>query len=146
MMFETLEGWHWVAAGLVISALEILIPGNILLWLGISGITTGIVKWIIPGMGVEVQLIIFAVLSVLSIVATLTWFRRRPIESDKPDLNLRGQQLVGRVMTLDEPMANGMGRARVGDTTWRIAGEDFNKGTQVKVVDVRGTTLIVEKA
>lgn len=145
-MFESLEAWHWVTAGVVISALEILIPGNILLWLGVSGITTGIVKWIIPGMAWEVQVIVFAVLSVLSIVATLTWFRRRPIESDKPNLNLRGQQLVGRILTLDEPMANGMGRARVGDTTWRIAGEDFNKGTRVKVVDVRGTTLIVEKA
>ncbi len=145
-MFETLEAWHWVTAGVVISALEILIPGNILLWLGVSGITTGIVKWIIPGMAWEVQVIVFAVLSVLSIVVTLTWFRRRPIESDKPNLNLRGQQMIGRIMTLDEPMANGLGRARVGDTTWRIAGEDFNKGTQVKVVDVRGTTLIVEKA
>jgi membrane protein implicated in regulation of membrane protease activity len=145
-MFETLEGWHWVAAGVVIAALEILIPGNILLWLGISGITTGIVKWIIPGLGWEFQLVIFAVLSVASIVITLTWFRRRLIESDKPDLNLRGQQLIGRVLTLDAPMANGIGRARLGDTTWRIAGEDFNKGTKVKVVEVRGTTLIVEKA
>ena len=145
-MFESLEGWHWVAAGVVISTLEILIPGNILLWLGISGITTGLVKWIIPGMGWEIQMIVFAVLSVLSIVVTLTWFRRRLIESDKPDLNLRGQQLIGRVMTLEEPMANGMGRARIGDSSWRIAGEDFNKGTRVKVVDVRGTTLIVEKA
>lgn len=144
-MFESVEGWHWVAAGILIAALEILIPGNILLWLGLSAITTGIVAYILP-ISWPVQLIIFAVLSVVSIVVTLTWFRRRPIESDKPNLNLRGQELIGRLVTLDQPMKDGMGRARLGDTTWKIAGENFNKGTQVKVVEVRGTTLIVEKA
>lgn len=144
-MFDTLEGWHWVAAGVLIATLEILIPGNILVWLGISAITTGIVKWIIPGLGLEVQLVIFAVLSVVSILAALLWFRRHPMESDKPNLNVRGQQLVGRTLTLDQPIVNGMGRARLGDTTWRVAGEDYVKGTQVRIVDVRGTTLIVEK-
>lgn len=144
-MFDVLEGWHWVAAGIVIAALEILIPGNILVWLGISAITTGVVKWIIPGLGWEIQLIIFAVLSVVSIVVTLFWFRRHPMESDKPNLNIRGQQLIGRVLTLDQPIVNGMGRAKLGDTTWRVAGADYVKGTQVKIVEVRGTTLIVEK-
>lgn len=145
-MFEQLEGWHWVAAGVFIAALEILIPGNILIWLGLSAVVTGIVSWMIPAMTWPYEVIIFVVLSVGSIAITLVYFKRNLTESDKPDLNLRGQQMVGRILTLEAPIQNGRARARVGDTTWRIAGEDLMKGTRVKIVDVRGTTLIVEKA
>ena len=52
----------------------------------------------------------------------------------------------GPEITLEEPLTNGEGSAKVGDTMWRIRGPDFVRGTRVKVVDVEGTVLIVDKA
>jgi membrane protein implicated in regulation of membrane protease activity len=82
------------------------------------------------------------------VVSTVIWlmlWRRRPIDTDKPELNVRGERMMGMQITLDEPITNGEGTAKFGDTMWRIRGPDFVRGTRVKVVDVHGTVLIVDK-
>ncbi len=140
------EFWHWMALGVVLAAVETLVPGAFFLWLGIAAIVTGLLKLIFPAMGWEGQLIVFAICAVVSTILWLVWWRGRPIETDKPTLNLRGEQLVGRVVTLDEPMVNGEGFARIGDSLWKIRGPDFVRGAKVKVVDVDGTVLLVDKA
>lgn len=144
-MFQV-EFWHWMALGVALAAVETVLPGAFFLWLGIAAIVTGLVKLIIPGMGIEGQAIVFAVCAVVSTIIWLMLWRRRPIDSDKPDLNERGERMIGRQLTLEEPMTNGEGTAKVGDTMWRIRGPDFVRGTRVKVVDVDGTVLIVDKA
>ncbi len=140
-----IEFWHWWAAGVVLASLEILLPGTVLLWMGVSAAVTGVVKLVLPGLGWEYQLLIFAVLSVVTVIFSLMFLRRHPLESDEPNLNQRGRQLIGRVLTLDDPIVDGTGRVHVGDTLWRVSGDDYLRGTKVKVVDVQGTTLIVEK-
>lgn len=141
-----IEFWHWWAFGVFLAALEILMPGTILVWMGASAAVTGVVKLILPGLGWEYQLLIFAALSVATVVFSLMFLRSHPQETDEPNLNRRGRQLIGRVFTLDDPIVNGTGRVKVGDSLWRVEGEDYLRGTKVKVVDIRGTTLIVEKA
>ena len=42
-------------------------------------------------------------------------------------------QLVGRIATLTEPINDGRGRVRIGDTMWRVAGPDLPAGAQVRV-------------
>jgi membrane protein implicated in regulation of membrane protease activity len=144
-MFEV-EFWHWFALGVALAAIETVVPGAFFLWLGIAAVVTGVVKLIFGGMGLEGQAIVFGVCAVVSTVIWITWWRRRPIDTDKPELNMRGERMIGRQITLDEPLTNGEGSAKVGDTMWRIRGPDFVRGTRVKIVDVQGTVLIVDKA
>ena len=33
--------WAWIVAGLVMLALELVLPGGFLLWMGVAGIVTG---------------------------------------------------------------------------------------------------------
>lgn len=141
-----IEFWHWMALGVALAALETVVPGAFFLWLGIAAIVTGLFKLIFVGMGWEGQAIIFAVCAVVSTIIWLMLWRRRPIDTDKPLLNDRGEQMVGRRITLEEAMVNGEGMAKIGDTIWKIRGPDFVRGAQVKVVDVQGTVLIVDKA
>ena len=140
------EFWHWMALGVALAAVETVVPGAFFLWLGIASIVTGLVKLIVPGMGWEGQAIVFGVCAVCSTVIWIILWRRRPIDTDKPLLNDRGERMVGLQLTLDEGMSNGEGMAKVGDTMWKIRGPDFVRGTRVKVVDVQGTVLIVDKA
>jgi membrane protein implicated in regulation of membrane protease activity len=67
----------------------------------------------------------------------------RKTESDQPLLNQRGEQLIGRTATLSEPIINGFGRIKLGDTLWRVKGPDLPAGTQVKVVSVNDLELVV---
>jgi hypothetical protein len=140
------EFWHWMALGVALAAIETVVPGAFFLWLGIAAIVTGLFKLVFSGMGWEGQAIVFGVCAVVTTVIWIVLWRRRPIDTDKPELNVRGERMIGRQITLEEPLTNGEGTAKVGDTMWRIRGPDFVRGTRVKIVDVQGTVLIVDKA
>ena len=66
--------------------------------------------------------------------------------SDRPDLNVRGQQYVGRSVVVEQAIENGRGRVRVGDTLWSAEGPDTPAGTSVTVTGTRGTVLVVKPA
>jgi len=42
-------------------------------------------------------------------------------------------------------MVDGEGRVRVGDSVWKVRGEDLPAGTKVAVKGVDGTILLVEE-
>jgi membrane protein implicated in regulation of membrane protease activity len=138
--------WAWFILAVVLASIELLAPTFFFLWLGAAAAVTGIVVLVFPTLGWQSELVIFAVLAMVGVWAWRTFVRRRPRESDDPTLNRRGQQYVGRVVTLVEPIVNGVGAARVGDTIWRVAGPDVPSGRPVRVVGVRGTVLQVEPA
>ena len=119
-------------------------PGAFMLWLGIAAAIVGVLMAIFPAMGWEVQYTLFAVLSVVSILAWKKMQLRHPVETDQPALNMRGHQYLDRVFTLDEPVVNGLGKIKVDDSTWKIEGEDCPAGTRVKVVGVDGVVLRIE--
>jgi membrane protein implicated in regulation of membrane protease activity len=86
------------------------------------------------------------VLSILAIAAWRFYAKKHPIESDRPLLNKRGAQYIGRVFNLYAPIENGMGKIKVDDTIWRVHGPDCPINSKVRVVSVNGTVFEVEKA
>ena len=138
--------WHWWILALALIIVEMFVPGTFFLWMGISAIVVGLIAWLIPVMGWEFQLMLFAILSLVSIVAWRVYQRRHPDESDQPALNRRGEQYIGRVFVLETPIENGFGKVRVGDTLWRVRGSDAAAGSRVKVVGTEGVLLLVEGA
>lgn len=136
--------WHWWILALALIILETVLPGTFFLWMGISALLLGVIAWLVPAMGWEVQLMLFAVLSLASIVGWRTWQRFHPDETDHPTLNRRAEQYIGRVFTLETPIENGFGKVRVGDSLWRVQGADTAAGRQVRVTAVDGVVLVVE--
>lgn len=137
--------WAWIIAGLILLALELVIPGGFLLWLGIAGIVTGLAAMIQP-LSLPMQWGLFGVLSLIAIFAWLRFFRTRPQVTDRPYLNRRAERLVGREAVLDDPVTGGYGRLVLEDTVWRVAGPDLPAGTRVKIVGADGTVLLIEVA
>ncbi|MCB1774484.1 MAG: NfeD family protein [Gammaproteobacteria bacterium] len=138
--------WHWWILALALIILETVLPGTFFLWMGISALLLGVIVWLASSMGWEMQLMLFAVLSLVSIVGWRTWQRRHPDESDHPTLNRRAEQYIGRVFTLETPIENGFGKVRVGDSLWRVQGSDMPAGRPVRVTAVDGVVLVVEVA
>lgn len=139
--------WSWIVIGVVLLGLELLLPGGILLWLGISGIITGLAALVQPGLGWPFQFLIFGGLSLVTVVGWMRWSRRRPEgPTDSPFLNRRAERFVGQEMVLSEPIRNGYGRIALDDSIWRIAGPDLAAGQRVRVVGTDGGVLRVEAA
>ncbi len=145
---ETVSFWHWMAFGVLVMLVEVLVPGVIFLWLGIAAVITGLLLAAIPSMSWEIQAVLFAVLSVVAIFIGRRVVSARQAPTDHPTLNKRGQTMLGSHHILDTATAGGRGRIRAGDTVWLFAvrpeGQELAEGTRVTVVDADGTTLIVE--
>ncbi|MCB1850751.1 MAG: NfeD family protein [Chromatiales bacterium] len=141
---ESAAYWHWWVLGVVLIILEAFSPGVFFLWMGVAAGVVGLVVMLFPALGWEYQLLLFALVSVASVVLWRLLLDRHPTETDRPLLNRRGEQYIGRRFTLDLPIVNGLGKIRVDDTTWKIEGEDCAAGTQVTVVGVDGVVLKVE--
>ena len=137
--------WYWWVIALVLLVIEILAPGFFFLWMSISGFVTGMLVLLIPVISMNVQVLVFSVLSVVTIIFWKIYGKKHPIESDHPLLNRRGDQYVGRVFNLYQPIKNGEGKIKVDDSIWKVHGEDCNINTRVKVIAVRGTVFDVKK-
>ena len=136
--------WHWwILAGMLL-ILELTSPVFFFLWLGFSAAAVGFLLLVFPNIQVEVQLVLFGILSVVAVLAWRKYREVRPPTSDQPLLNQRGHQYTGRIFTLDHPIINGVGKVLVDDSTWRVKGPDLPAGTRVRVVGVDGVVFIVE--
>ncbi|MCX7303172.1 MAG: NfeD family protein [Hyphomicrobiales bacterium] len=128
--------WNWMALGFVLLTLEILVPGVFLLWIGIAALIVGalsLMLWDAAIWSGELQVVIFLVLALASAFAGKKIMGRRGDQTDQPLLNRRGDQLVGRTATLTEPITNGRGRIKIGDTMWRVSGPNLPVGATVRV-------------
>ena len=85
------EFWHWWVLGVVLGIMEMLLPGTILLWMGVSAGIVGLVLLVVPTISWEYQWLIFAILSVATILVSWRYLKRHPIHSDHPTLNRRGK-------------------------------------------------------
>ena len=144
--FDHLEFWHWLILAAEFAGIEILPPGFFFIWLGGAALVTGLIVLVISSLSWEGQLIVFAVLSAVSVLAWYKFGRKLRIATDDMTLNRRGDSLVGRSGDLVEPIVNGRGRVKIDDSTWRAEGSDAPIGTRIVVVGVQGATLKVDRA
>lgn len=145
-IFAELGPWNWMVLGLVLLILEVVVPGVFLLWIGIAALLTGALSlqfWSWSSWTWHPQVLVFLALSIASVFVGRRLLRAAGDTTDEPLLNRRADQLVGRVATLIDPIANGFGRVRIGDTVWRVRGPDLPAGARVKVTSAQGTELTV---
>ncbi|WP_267222513.1 NfeD family protein [Dyella silvae] len=139
-----LHYWWWILA-LVLIAVEVILPGYFMLWIGIAAGATGLVVLVFPGLSTLGQALVFVVLAFLSCAAYWYGLRPRLMRNEPGDarLNRRGEQKIGQRYVLVEAIVNGRGKAKVGDSQWLVRGPDLPVGSMVEVVGVDGTTLLV---
>ncbi len=137
--------YFWAAAALLLIAAEVIMPGAFMLWLGFAAAALFVLVWLVPGMSMLTQAVAFAILGVSAIQISRRWFLKQPPASDQPTLNRRAEQLIGRVVPLDQAIERGLGRVQIADAYWRVSGpDDLPAGANVRVIGVDGMTLQVE--
>jgi len=147
MTFDILNGgyavWVWLGTGAVLLMLEILAPGAFLLWLGLAAGLVGATLLFWP-MSAGLQFALFAVLSLLLGVFARMVLRYGITVTDRGTLNKTGNRFTGQVVEVAEPIVNGRGKVKIGDTFWNAEGPDTATGGRVRVKGSRGAVLVVE--
>lgn len=137
--------WWWLIFAVLLGIGEIILPGVFLIWIAIAAAITGVVA-MLTGAALSWQVVLFAALCLIATYAGRRWYVDNPVESQDPLLNDRAARLVGEVVTVVEPIANGRGRVSVGDGAWPCRGPDAQAGARVRVTGSEGAVLIVETA
>ena len=142
---NSLEPWHWLILGFLFLGLEALGAGGFLLGSALVALLLSFILWLVPETSWATQLMLFGVFRLVCALAYWKFFRKINNQNDHPQLNQRAAQLIGRVVTLEEPLVNGQGRIQIGDTLWKVrTSQPLEKGSQIVVTGTDGMTLIIE--
>ncbi|MFA5949944.1 MAG: NfeD family protein [Hyphomicrobium sp.] len=139
--------WNWFFAGLLLMLLETLIPGVHFLWFGVAAMVVGALGFGLEGLGfggyltLPWQLVLFAGLAVSTVFAVRSMAVSK---AGEPSLTVRSGQYTGRIVVVEEAIAGGRGKVRVGDTLWPAQGADAEPGSNVRITGSNDTVLIVE--
>lgn len=137
--------WVWIAGGIVLALVELLIPTFFALLFGLAAIVVGLITLIFPDLSLQLQLVIW---SLLAIVSSILWFKVFKPTKTPP---VTREAMVGQVAMVIEditPERQGMIRFTIpvlGESEWKsTAADTIRTGERVKVTDVDGQLLIVE--
>lgn len=140
---QGLEFWHWLGIAAAVGILEMLTVSGLFLWLAAAALAMASLLYLMPTVGWQMQLLLFAGVSGTLLLATRLCFRSQAGASLL--VNRRAERYIGQTVTLDGPMINGRGRVVVGGSLWQVEGMlDMPAGSVVKVVKVDGIVLRVE--
>ncbi len=137
------EHWAWLTLGLVLAALEMLLPGVYLIWLAAAAIITGVLTMALD-LSLPMQVIDFVFLSLILAFSARRFLRDSPIVGADPLLNRRGARLVGETALVVQAIEHGSGRVKLGDSEWIAHGPDTAAGERVRVSGSDGAVLLVE--
>lgn len=130
----------WLVAGLALCAAETLVPGAFLIFIGAAAVVVGLVEFVFP-LALTPQLMLFAALVVASVLIGRDLYGS--LETGGSPLPLsRAHAMIGQTFVLDEPILHGFGSMRVGDSVWRVAGDDLPAGAKVRVVGIEDGSLV----
>ena len=136
-------GWLWAIGGLLLLIAEIIAPGFFLVFLGVAAIATGLFTLLFD-LGPGPQFALFVVYTALAVMIGKRWYGEPDDNNQNVRLNDPARRLVGRTVTVVEPVDDHGGRVRVGDSEWSARGGPATAGERVTVTGVDGNCLTVE--
>ena len=129
----------WIILGLILSILEMLLPGIFLIWIGIAAFLTSIVVYF--GAGLYLQIVAFAVFSIITTILGKKAYDKLDV---KNSINQKSVDLIGEEVTLLFDVEDGKSRVKLADSQWTVkTSENLKKGDKVRVVKVNGNILFV---
>ncbi|GGZ92799.1 NfeD family protein [Ignatzschineria ureiclastica] len=135
----------WLILGAILILLEMLVPGVFLFWLGIAALIVGALLHFFT-FSVMMQILLFAILSIITVLIGIKTYKRgeKDIRSQDPN-QVRGAEYIGKIYTITTAVEEGEGRLPLGDSVWRIAGENIPAGSKIRITKVTGNTLNYER-
>lgn len=141
-----LSGWYWLAFGIGLIALEMLVPSFIMVWPGLAAIVVAALVAIAPNLSGELLVALFGGLSIAMTFVGRSIVNRLDKNTPPNTLNARGASMIGqhaKVVAFDA----GEGKVIVNGVQWPAAwpdGEIAEVGQSVEISGSGGVQLFVK--
>jgi membrane protein implicated in regulation of membrane protease activity len=136
----------WLIVGVVLAVAELFTLDFVLIMLGGGAFAAAIAGF--AGAPVPAQVVVFAVISALGLVAVRPAIRKR-LHKGAEVAPMGVEAIEGTDATVVEEVAEGRGMVKIGGELWSArpydARQSFAEGTLVRVVEIRGATALVWK-
>ena len=126
----------WFVVGLVLILMEFIIPGLVIVFFGLGAWVAAIFVSIFPLMAFWVQMMIFTVFAVASLVLLRRTLKKR-FFSNQEDAESEGlDDYIGQKAVVEKAIKNGEGKILFKGVSWSAyADEDIPEGTNVTIID-----------
>jgi inner membrane protein len=139
--------WLWVYAGAILMFLELISPGFVIFFFGLSAATVGLCRFVLGDLFTATwQMAAFSAFSVLYLVFLRRWMTNLfSGKSERATVDFNNES-VGRLGTITEAIKPPLtGRVMIGDAEWTAAADvPIAVGTNVKVIEQTNLTMKVE--
>ena len=143
-MMDLHPGWMWAIGGLVLLIAEIVAPGFFLVFLGVAAIATGLFTLLFD-LSLAPQLVLFVIYTALAVMIGKRWYAEPDHADQSISLNNPSNRMIGKSVTVVDPVDEHGGRVRVCDGEWSARGGPAAAGERVRVTSVEGNCLLVER-
>ncbi|MBN1950977.1 MAG: NfeD family protein [Bacteroidales bacterium] len=135
----------WFLAGLVLSLLEIIIPGLIIFFFGLGAWVVALAVVIFPEIGLTAQFAIFGISAVLGLVLLRQGLQNRFFKENQGEKGSLEEEFIGKTGQAETDLKKGIpGKISFRGTQWTAVSDcDISKGQMVKVVSKDSITLKV---
>ena len=129
----------WLIVGIILILSEFIIPGFIICFFGAAAIITGILYWFIPSLALAWQILLFAVLGVVLLVACRRYM---------PGVFKGKENGSGNICVCTADIAPGVpGKVEFRGTLWNAVSSDaISAGSRCIIKSRNNITLEVENA
>ena len=137
---------YWLYAGIALIILEVMTPGLVSIFFGLSALVVALITWLVPGVPQLAQWLMFSLFSILFIALlrkTLkkTFSGTSEVTEDMFDSFSGKRAVVTEAIT---PIKTG--RVEFNGSNWTAeAEEELDVGLQVRIKSKKNLTLYVEK-
>lgn len=139
----------WLVLGIGLIIAEVFTLGFVLLWFGVGAIAAAFVGML--GAGFHWQFLVFATVSIALTAMSRTLFAKYFSHGDGQTMKSGVDSLPGKIGTVTTASRGALqeGAVKVFGSTWTaypVEGEDaLAEGEKVEVVEVRGSSIYVQK-
>jgi len=144
---ETIVWWHWIVLGFILLILEMNTGTFVMLSLGVAAIIVGVLD-ISMNISFTSEILIWIALSLATLWAWKRWVKIEHV-SDSGQSNY-SLDTLGTVTVSIEPNSRGkvtFDTPLLGNTSWTATStQSIDKNTRIKIVEIHGQLIEVEKA
>ena len=136
---------YWLYLGVALIILEVMTPGLVSLFFGLSALTVALLAWLVPSLGQGWQWIAFSIFSILYILL-LRKSLKKVFNGDKEVSENLNDEFTGKLAVVAEKIApNKPGRVEFCGSTWTAEAEaEVPVGASVRILGKKNLTLKVE--
>ena len=135
----------WLILGLILFLLELVTPGFFIFFFGLGACVTSLICLVIDP-GINMQIIIFAAISILSLLALRKMMKKKFLfTADKESQSIEDEFTGKEAVAITDFDDNNRGKVEFKGTSWNAESNASVKAGQiVKIIEVEGFTLKIE--